>query len=185
MIHIENRKGVFAQEGIVERTNFKAPLFPINPVSQRFDSRPMRSRIDCFFRPDDRKANGVRSPDRNVELKTETESALKTEGVTDIWTDMGRLESRDFAAVDLDRDHRGPVIADRPAAEGALLANVEMAASEHKRQSPVMALLSNHFSLAIVFLRRSASSVKVADSDDVARLFRDHVARCSDMMSPA
>ncbi len=24
-----------------------------------------------------------------------------------------------------------------------------------------------------------------ADSDDVARLFRDHVARCSDMMSPA
>jgi hypothetical protein len=26
---------------------------------------------------------------------------------------------------------------------------------------------------------------KTADSDDVARLFRDHVARCSDMMSPA
>jgi transposase-like protein len=25
----------------------------------------------------------------------------------------------------------------------------------------------------------------LADSDDVARLFRDHVARCSDMMSPA
>jgi len=25
----------------------------------------------------------------------------------------------------------------------------------------------------------------VADSDDVARSFRDHVARCSDMMSPA
>jgi hypothetical protein len=24
-----------------------------------------------------------------------------------------------------------------------------------------------------------------ADSDDVARSFRDHVARCSDMMSPA
>jgi hypothetical protein len=24
-----------------------------------------------------------------------------------------------------------------------------------------------------------------ADSGDVARLFRDHVARCSDMMSPA
>ena len=24
-----------------------------------------------------------------------------------------------------------------------------------------------------------------ADSDDGARLFRDHVARCSDMMSPA
>ena len=25
----------------------------------------------------------------------------------------------------------------------------------------------------------------IADSDDVARSFRDHVARCSDMMSPA
>jgi len=26
---------------------------------------------------------------------------------------------------------------------------------------------------------------QIADSDDVARSFRDHVARCSDMMSPA
>jgi hypothetical protein len=29
------------------------------------------------------------------------------------------------------------------------------------------------------------NEVKGADSDDVARSFRDHVARCSDMMSPA
>jgi hypothetical protein len=30
-----------------------------------------------------------------------------------------------------------------------------------------------------------ARSVLVADSGDIARSFRDHVARCSDMMSPA
>ena len=30
-----------------------------------------------------------------------------------------------------------------------------------------------------------ANSYEIADSDDVARSFRDHVARCSDMMSPA
>jgi hypothetical protein len=30
-----------------------------------------------------------------------------------------------------------------------------------------------------------AAGALCADSDDVARSFRDHVARCSDMMSPA
>jgi transposase len=31
----------------------------------------------------------------------------------------------------------------------------------------------------------NAVGVPIADSGDVARSFRDHVARCSDMMSPA
>jgi ATP-dependent DNA ligase len=31
----------------------------------------------------------------------------------------------------------------------------------------------------------SFSMIQIADSGDVARSFRDHVARCSDMMSPA
>jgi hypothetical protein len=30
----------------------------------------------------------------------------------------------------------------------------------------------------------SAPELKIADSDEVARAFRDDVARCSDMMSP-
>jgi hypothetical protein len=33
--------------------------------------------------------------------------------------------------------------------------------------------------------KRAGRKIWGADSDDVARLFRDHVARCSDMMSPA
>jgi hypothetical protein len=33
--------------------------------------------------------------------------------------------------------------------------------------------------------RNLAEARQPADSDDVARSFRDHVARCSDMMSPA
>jgi hypothetical protein len=43
----------------------------------------------------------------------------------------------------------------------------------------------------VIFVQADDSSksvtltVDAADSDDVARPFRDHVARCSDMMSPA
>jgi hypothetical protein len=40
--------------------------------------------------------------------------------------------------------------------------------------------------LEIRVLHRHGKSIReIADSDDVARSFRDHVARCSDMMSPA
>ena len=34
-------------------------------------------------------------------------------------------------------------------------------------------------------VHRKSADAQDADSDDVARSFRDHVARCSDMMSPA
>ena len=36
-----------------------------------------------------------------------------------------------------------------------------------------------------VALHAEARDHRIADSGDVARSFRDHVARCSDMMSPA
>jgi site-specific DNA recombinase len=49
----------------------------------------------------------------------------------------------------------------------------------------------DHFELEFYVRKLAKNGIKLvsitqaADSDDVARSFRDHVARCSDMMSPA
>jgi NCS2 family nucleobase:cation symporter-2 len=51
--------------------------------------------------------------------------------------------------------------------------------------APLLPRLRALFPTAISGFIVAIVGLQLADSDDVARLFRDHVARCSDMMSPA
>ena len=56
-----------------------------------------------------------------------------------------------------------------------------------REQSPLHVVSAWASAQGLVLGQRcvDGKSNEIADSDDVARSFRDHVARCSDMMSPA
>ena len=70
-----------------------------------------------------------------------------------------------------------------PRTAGALDGKTLRGSFDHLHDQPAAHVLSAFASDAALILAHQ--EVAAADSDDVARSFRDHVARCSDMMSPA